>query len=319
MSTEAAESLPRDRPGLNASEAAIAWAYARFGGDPKACEVLAGDAGAAVRALVDPVLDADERERDRLVEHWRRQDRRWDSLDALVERLPCEEVTRVASLAAPRWRRALERISGRAHDGPYPWHDNSVRTRRAIVWLAVGALREAAAVERPELRCARGFDLDMLVEMASVEREEFIRHLGVFQLAELARHQDRRSLVRLRRALHDDDRGWFDACIRREREVERVERSRLRELFLAVSRQEPDLTARLLHLGLYSISAASGVRFGAKLRHVAAQLSPTLETLLLHYQRLDADSPAGLAPAFRRALDEYADRYATADTEGGQP
>ncbi len=299
------------RPGLNASEAAIAWAYARFGGDPQACEVLGGDAGRAVRAVIDSPLQLDDAERRRLVERWRDEDRRWDRLEALAERLDPDVVERAQVKMSPRWRRALERIR---HKGGRraPWHDNSVRTRRAIVWLALGELRTSVRAERPELRATEGFGVALLVDMDPSSRERFIRELGVFQLAELARNQDRRSLVRLRRALRGEDRAWFDECMRQERDVDRRERARLRELFLAVSRQEPDLTARLAHLGLYSVAAACGQRFAVELAGVAARLPSTLETLVMHYHRLDAQAASSLAPMFRRALDLFVERRAAA-------
>jgi hypothetical protein len=301
------------RGGLNTSEAAIAWAYARFGGDVAACGVLEGDAAKAVRAVTEPVLTASDQEQAQLVEMWRGEDRAWDSLEQVVSRLEPADVESQAEHMSPRWQNALRRIVGAGDQKrrKCPWHDNSVRTRRAIVWLALGSLRRQVVVERGELEADQGFDLEHLVDMAPIEREAWIRQLGVFQLAELARKQDRRSLVRLRRALQANDRAWFDACIKRERDVDRLERGRVRELFLSISRQEPDLTVRLLHLGLYSVAASAGTRFAERLASVAKRLPSTLETLLGYYHRLDQrDAPSSLAPAVRRSLDDYVQRRA---------
>lgn len=302
--------LDQSRAGLNASEAAIVWAYARFGGDPEALDVLESDAAKSIRKVVEPLLEVDEAQRISLVERWRGEDRRWDCLEELIDRVDGDTLDREAVCMPPRWQQALERITGRRDFKECPWHDNSVRTRRAIVWLALAPFRTYVPYHRPELRERGGFDLDALVDMQPLEREDFIRRLGVFQLAELARQQDRRNLARLRRALDTGDRRWFDECIRRERSIERLERGRLRELFLAVSRQEPDLSARLLHLGLYSMAAGAGERFSAKLQSVAEQLPSALRTLLLHYHRCEMSSGTStLAPAFRSALDEFVSRY----------
>ncbi|MFP4598348.1 MAG: hypothetical protein ACOC9W_01045 [Persicimonas sp.] len=302
--------LDESRAGLNASEAAIAWAYGRFGGDPEAIDVLEADAAKSIRKVVEPLLEADEAQRISLVERWRGEDRRWDCIEELIDRVDGDALGREAACMPPRWQQALERITNRSDFKECPWYDNSVRTRRAIVWLTAAPLGKYVPLRRPELRERGGFELDALVDMQPLEREDFIRRLGVFQLAELARQQDRRNLARLRRALDIGDRRWFDECIRRERSIERLERGRLRELFLAVSRQEPDLGARLLHLGLYSMAAGAGERFSAKLQSVAEQLPSALCTLLLHYHRCEISSgTSALAPAFRGALDEFVSRY----------
>jgi hypothetical protein len=302
---------------LSTSEAAIAWAFARFGGDPDACGVLEGDAAKAVRAVAEPVLDATDQERASLVEMWRRDDRRWDSLEQVVKRLGPEDVQQEAAYLSPRWQNALSHIVGSAdsNDKTCPWHDHSVRTQRAIVWIALRDLRSHVIVERDDLETDKGFDLGHLVGMSPLDREMWIRQLGVFQLAELARDQDRRSLVRLRRALQAEDRAWFDRCIKHKRDIDRLERGRMRELFLSISRQEPDLTVRLLHLGLYSIAASAGIRFAERLRSVSTRLPDTLETLLGYYHRLDRrDASASLAPAVRRSLNDYVERRVE-DTE----
>ncbi|QDG53343.1 hypothetical protein FIV42_22120 [Persicimonas caeni] len=299
------------RPGLTSSEAAIAWAYARFGGEVDACDVLDGDAAKPVREVVKRVLEAPVDERARIVETWRRQDRRWDSLDELAKRLDDADIDDWAAGLGPRWKNALMRQLGRVRGKPCPWHDNSVRTRRAIVWLTLGPLRDAVKGGRAELIARSGFDLEHLVQMARGEREAWIRQLGVFQLVELTREQDRRSLARLRRALREEDRAWFDACSRYERDIDRIERGHLREFFLAISRQEPDLTARLLHLGLYTIAASSGERFAPKLRSVASRLPSTFETLLLHYHRGQQRTAAPtLAPTMRGSITLFVERRA---------
>jgi hypothetical protein len=285
----------------------VAWACLRFGEGVEALEALEGDAARAVRRVVEPLADADDAERGRVVEQWRRQDRRWDSPEEWIVYADRDAVTRQTDAMSARWTRALEHLFEDRSRSPRGGH--SVRTARAIVAIATRPLRETVNRRRPELRVDDGFDFDLLSRMESHPRQVFLRRLGVFQLAELARKQDRRSLVRLRRALEPDDRGWFDECIRRERDVERLERVRLRELFLAVSRQEPDLVARLLHLGLYTIAAAAGKRFSSELEQVARQLPSTLRTLLLHYHRADLKvSMASLAAACRRALDEFVAR-----------
>lgn len=304
------------RPGLNSSEAAIAWAYARFGGDPDACGMLDADASKPVREVVERVLEGPVDERARLVETWRRQDRRWDSLDELARRLDDAEVDDHATRLSPRWRNALMRLLGRDRTDVCPWHDNSIRTRRAIVWLTLGPLRNAVKGGRFELVSRDGFDLEQLVQMQADKREDWIRWLGVFQLVELAREQDRRSLARLRRALREEDREWFDTCMRNERDIERIERGHLREFFVSISRQEPDLTARLLHLGLYSTAASAGGRFAHKLASVASRLPKTFETLLMHYHRgQQRTALPTLAPTIRRSIDLYVERRAAQGDE----
>lgn len=298
-----------NRPGLNGSEAAIAWAYARFGGDVEACGVLAADAGRPLRAIVSDVTKLSDDERAQLVEAWRQQDRRWDSLDELSARLESSRVATRAEQMASQWREALLRVVAGPSRKPVPWHACSVRTRRAVVWLALRSFRDELADERAELRGETGFDLVQLAQMAPRERNDWIRQLGVFQLVELTREQDRRSMARLRRALRGDDRAWFDACLEQERDIDRLERGRLRELFVSVSRQEPDLSARLSHLGLYTLAASAGGRFARKLRHVGSRLPTTLQTLLLHYHRIERERAlADLAPLVRGSLNLFVDR-----------
>lgn len=307
------------RPGLNQSEAAIAWAYARFGGDVEALTVLQDDSAGLLGTCISELPEEDEAERTRVVELWREQDRRWDNYEAMAFRLSSEKLEAYASQMDPRWKAATKRLVARS-GRQLPWHDNSVRTRRAIVWLALRGLREEMALERPELRDRAGLDLVGLAAMSPPERDDFVRQLGVFQLAELAREQDRRNLVRLRRALQAEDRDWFDDCICREREMERAEKGRIRELFLAVSRQEPDLAARLMHLGLYSLAAAAGARFAPELRSIARRLPTTMRTLLLHYHGIDLESaPGSLGPAFRHAVVEYMRRRRGEQADASSP
>lgn len=297
------------RRGLNAPEAAIAWAYARFGGKLEATQVLAADAAGDVGRAVESLEALDEDERDTLVERWRRQDRRWTNLEGLAQRVGASSLRSERAAMSPRWQRALDLLTGDRRSERPPWHDKRVRIRRAIVALVVDPLREHVTPERPELQGRTGFDPACLLEMEPQQRERFIRRLGVFQLAALADDQDRRQIARLRRSLPAQDRDWFDECMRRDRPIEGRERSRLREVFLAASRQEPDLGGRMIHLGVYSIAAAAGMRFGNRLERVAERLSGALRALLSHYHLLDAEAGLPtLEAAFRRGLDEYAAR-----------
>ena len=307
-----------DRVGLNSAEAAIAWAYARWGGDLDALEAIGGDAGRALRPVVEEVLNLDDQQRAQLVESWRRRDRRWDGPQAIASRLNSQESERLSKRCAGRWRRAFERLAGTERNRACPWSEKSLRTRRAIARITLREVPEAVLETRPDLceDCPRGFGFVQLAELGGPQRDDLIRQLGLFQLAELVRHQDRRNLARLRHSLGPADRQWFDHCIVAGRQADRHERGRLRELFVAVSRQEPDLIARLMHLGLYSIAAAAGQRFSMRVRKVARRLPASMRTLLLHYHGVETGPTRQCAgPVFRASLDEFVSRRRTCEPQ----
>ncbi|MFW5968085.1 MAG: hypothetical protein ACOCV2_11235 [Persicimonas sp.] len=292
------------RGGLNASEATIAWAYAHLGGDREALDLLDADAAADLRAAVDPLEELAQNERLNLAERWRREDRRWESREELVATLDAATVERERAQMAPHWRRVVDQVLDKRRRVRAAPHN--VRVRRAVVAIALGFVRPAASTYRTDLRDESGFDPALLVDMEAAERRCFVRRLGVFELSELAQRQDRRQVVRLHRSLPVEDRPFFNACMKRNRDTERLERGRLREVFLSASRREQDLGRRLLHLGAYVIAAGAGVRFAARLDAVAARIGGDLGDLLRHYHLRDAEAGLPhLEAAFRRSLDAY--------------
>lgn len=297
------------RPGLNAAEAATAWAIAHFGGDIQACQRLQGGIGELIRAVAEPVMGLESQEKFQVLERWRDQDRAWDRLDGLLADCPEPPPPEPSSQSERRWARAYALVRTGARGDGRPWRRARSRTRRAVEWLAIGERRESIPMPRPELRARQGFDVRGLGEMSPNELKQFFRQLGVYQLAELSHQQPRRSLVRLRQRLLPADRLWFDYCAFHSKHLDDEARARIHRLFGGISSQGAVMVTYLTQLGLYSVAVATQTRFRHPMRHILAELPGDVAQQLDKFNRRAATMPAVISTLLRVMVDSFARQW----------
>jgi|GEM_PF-4718276 len=297
------------RPGLNAAEAATAWAVVHFGGDIQACSRLQGGIGELIQAVAEPVLALDSRAQFQVLERWRDEDRAWDRLDGLLAGCEDAQPPEPSSQSEQRWASAYALIRTGAKGGARPWRRAQSRTRRAVEWLAIGERRESIPMPRPELRAREGFDVRGLAEMSRNELKLFFRQLGVYQLAELSHQQPRRSLVRLRQRLLPADRLWFDYCAFHSKHIDDEARARIHRLFGGISSQGAVMVTYLTQIGLYSVAVATQTRFRHPMRHILAELPSDFAQQLDKFNRRAATMPAVISTLLRVMLDSFAQQW----------
>jgi len=159
---------------------------------------------------------------------------------------------------------------------------------------------------REELISDEPHSYDRLLELSTRRFRAMLPKLGIFQLAELLRGRNRRRLARVMRKLSAPLQQLLVDCLNRDRELERVEEVRIREVFVTVSKYYDDFEQRVTQLGLYSVACASGYRYRDRVEEWADRLPAKWERRLRRFYRLTYSSTRrGVGKEFRASLEEF--------------
>lgn len=279
-----------DRRGLNEAEAAIARAAIDTGVSSDLLDGLEPGAARALRPLVEEFEGASEERRREVVEAW--SERRAETGAADGERIRAE---------GP-WAAVIR--SFREDENPFDWVDSD-RMRRVlggIVRREFGERRGARdhwLSEDPE-------HFDAVVRMEADAFREFVVDFGVFQVARLLRDRNRRRIARVARKLSGRRRQLFLDALQHEREAERRELERLREVFVTLSQHYEELAERLEELGLYAVARAASRRFRGRIVRLQEELPEQLGDRLLRYYRMSyASTRKGVGWHMRDSLEAF--------------
>ena len=155
----------------------------------------------------------------------------------------------------------------------------------------------------PELVDPRDAPLDRLAAMESERLGWTVRAIGLFEFAELMRGENRRRVARVVRKLPAELGDLLIEALRRERETDRQEEIRIREVFVGISRRFDDLPSRVEQLGLYSVGCAAGYRFRDRISRLLERLNEErAEHLKRYYRSSYASTRRGVARDFRASI-----------------
>jgi len=277
-----------ERRGLNDVEASLARAFAQFGGTSELLDGLEPGAARALRPLVERLEEAG-------AERCREIGERWAERDGEYSRA-------IDSPEGEGWERAAR--SFREDDEPAKWID-SERMRRALLGTLQEGFDEGTAVREERLsRDEEHFDVVVRMEREAFRR--FAAELGVFQVARLVRSRNRRRVARVARRFSGRRRELFLHVVRRDSETAARERSRLREVFVTLSRHYDDFERRVEQLGLYSVARAASRRFRGRIERLRRRLSDEIGDRLVRYVRMARRSTRrGVAWKVRESLEEF--------------
>jgi len=279
-----------DRRGLNEAEAAIARAAVASGVSSDLLEGLEPGAARALCSLVEEFEDAAEEWRREVVEVW-------------DERRVRTESTRDETIEANGpWAAVLRRFRG--DDTSVEWIESG-RMRRAL-----GGLVRQEFLDRPpapERRLSEDPEhFDAVVRMDADTFRELVTDFGVFQAARLLRDRNRRRIARVARQLSGARRELFLDALQYERDVERRELARLREVFVTLSEHYEKLSDRLEELGLYAVARAASRRFRRRIVRLSEQLPEELGARLVRYYRMSyASTRRGVGWHMRDSLEAF--------------
>lgn len=299
------------RRGCTASEAALVWAMAHFGGGDDLLARLDVDVADEVRAQLE-ALEAleDDDARTGQLQAWRLHDRHSGDVRVFWRQVPPSWHHAIGQRLGARWSRALQR-------GP----------EAAPYALALRPFQLHWAGPSPRLLAEpTRFELRRVVELEPGAQHLLFELIGLYQLAEITRTAGRRHTARLLRDLDGWHREELRRFLARDRQLGDEERTRLNEVFIALSRQHgDDMGVLVLHLGLCVVAIAAGRRFGEAIRRVASRLAPVHGEALLRYWTANIDTTRRASClATRRALDVLVaegilSAQLTIATAGGQP
>ncbi len=155
-----------------------------------------------------------------------------------------------------------------------------------------------------ELRADEPGHFDALL---GVEPDRFRRlagDFGVYQLALLFEPENRRRVARTAGKLGARRRRLMMEAL--DREGRRVERARVREVFVTLSERVEGFRARVEHLGIYAIACAAGRRYRGRVVRLVERLPGELGRPLRRYYRLSqVSSRCGVGRRFRASLEEF--------------
>jgi len=167
---------------------------------------------------------------------------------------------------------------------------------------------------RPVLLADDERHLDTLLTLDEPALLRTARAFGAFQVAELVRGRNRREIARVAGRMAPARRSAMFRALRRDRDCDRRECLRIREAFVAVSREVEAFAERLARLGLYCVASAAGRRYRERIARLAERLSAEIGSRLRSYYRTAHGRPRyGVGRQFRRSLVEFLDCHADAD------
>jgi hypothetical protein len=292
-----------DRAGLTDEEAALLWAVGRFGGGAALLAGLGEEVSQALAPRVAAVAGLEEAARAELLEGWEIEDRLIvDPGVAWAQAGDAGRATQARRLDA-RWQGVV--AGGVRHEGgegPQAAPDGGVR--RLAMRLALAELVAERSRRRVEL-IGGGAELDpgWFGGVVAGRLTVVLMRVGVFQLVESLRAHDRRDLARLLKELPEPHRGWALADLKHARTLDPMERARVLEVFVAMSKRHERWEARTLHAGLYFVAASAGRRLASRLSGLSGKLPGAYEEAMWEYHRaLVAGSRRALPPLVRRSL-----------------
>jgi hypothetical protein len=156
------------------------------------------------------------------------------------------------------------------------------------------------------LRSTDSTHFDTLLDLEASEFRQLAGDFGAYQLVALLREKNRRRAVRVAAKLGERRRELVVGALDREYTADRVERTRIREVFVALGRGAKTFRERVAHLGLYSIARAAGTRYRRRIVELTERLPRELAgDLRRYYRRARASSRRGAGRHFREALERF--------------
>lgn len=147
---------------------------------------------------------------------------------------------------------------------------------------------------------------DILLEVETEGFRRLVGDFGAYQFVALLREKNRRRAVRVAAKLGEHRRALVVDALDRDYEANRVERKRIREVFVALGRRAETFRERVTHLGLYSIARAAGTRYRGRVAELVDRLPRELAgELRRYYRRAQASSRRGAGRYFREALERF--------------
>ena len=267
------------RGGTSESEAAIAWAAARFGGSRELFDGLEAPSRLATREAWQGAAELGQAEREQLLAHWQREDTLAEDPHQLLSQLDEARQNFLLSQLDARWlslARGVLRGGALGESCASPQHPTA-----KLVTCEVLMERRPA---RHDLVQAAPSDLATLWAYPLAELHLIFARFGAMQLAESWRRLDRRQLVRVMRTIEDEDlRAWIRQDLVCERDVSGAEAARLREVITGMSRRFPSHRKLATHTGLFFLAVAAGRRHALRLEVLARQLDATHANALRAY------------------------------------
>ncbi len=249
------------RAGLNAAEASLAWAAARFGASDTLWQRVDPAAGLELRQAHKRLPTGAARAE--ALTQWRAQDREAaQPATAAASASPQRQARWLAQLS-PRWQQVLRLGSPMTEPGDVA----AMLATRGLI---------SSAPPRALIQVSGVFDPGMLTLLPAQGLGLAITRLGAFQLAEVLRRQDRRQLVRTLRELPPVMQAWARDDLQRERQVDPDEAARIQEAVVAISREHKGWDALALHLGLAFVAASCGWRWEDRAAALRARLPPQM-------------------------------------------
>lgn len=276
------------RKGVNVAESSLLRAVAEHGGEADLANFIEPGPAKALRPILERLEELDEEAREELTHEWVYLERQSDR----HERKPGRK--------DDRWVRA--RRSWYRDEAPFEWIDSEeMKTglRRVFDERSSGRLPEQLLSDDPH-------HFDRLLGLELDAFRELVADFGVFQLAELVRQKNRRRIARVVKKLSESQRKKLLDALTRERECDRIEKIRIREVFVTLSDHFDSFDQRVFELGLYSVACASGYRFRRRLEQLSEQLPDRLAQKLRRYYRLaHSTTRRGVGRHFRAALETF--------------
>lgn len=273
------------RQGTSEAEAALVWAVAKFGGSEDLFASLEPASRGAARSSWRSIsaLRGGE-EKDNILSEWARADLHHESPEVLLASLDKTRLDYQLSRMDARWLRLARATHAGGDVLQKCVADPGARAVVAKITAAEVLVARRPARDDLTLDPELGFDVAHLWSWSPESLERLFVRVGTLQLAESWRRLDRRQLARLLRAMKDRQmQTWVREDLAIEREADRVEITRLREVISGLSKHFTDQRELALHLGMFYVGVAAGRRHAQRIEVLARGLPTHLSNTLRGY------------------------------------
>ena len=311
------------RQGTSEAEAALVWAAAKFGASEEMFASLEPASREAARASWRAITSSPSgEEREQVLETWAALDRENERPEVLLSSLDKTRLDYQLSKMDARWLRLARAILAGEETLGCCVEDPGARA--AVAKIASAEVLVARRPARTDLtldpELGIGFDVAHLWQWSPESLELLFVRIGTMQLAESWRRLDRRQLARLLRGMQDRQMlEWVRRDLAVEREADRVELTRLREVISGLSRHFNDQRELALHLGMFFLGVAAGRRHAQRIDVLSRTLPTHLSNALRGYAaQTHRSSRQGLEIPTSAAIQALLERWSPEDN-GANP
>lgn len=279
------------RQGLNEAEAVMLRLAIASGDDVALWDGLDPHAARAMTQAHEAVEAPEE-----VLSHWHTHDASRRDIQVLSQQASFQRQRAHLAALPARWQRIA--AHGLQRDFQPTCHSAN------LVHLALGALLHGPhQLDRALVATSGPFDPGFLCFVSPRALPMLLQRIGIFELAEVLRHLDRRQIGRILKEMPEYMRHWLREDFARERTINEQEQTRARDVFVAFQKNLNDWPERALHTGLFFVATCAGERYNTRIQRLSQRLSDDHARALLQYdERAQWSSRRGLDLVVRTSL-----------------